>query len=75
MPENTDHNYQSIPTTPDGITKDLLSRFSSLGKVFRSVVIVSGMLFVLGIIGFFLRLINGHLTLNLMLFCNKLEKQ
>lgn len=59
MPENTEHNHQSIPTTPGGITKDLLSRFSSVGKGFRSVVIVSGMLFILGVIGFFLRLVNG----------------
>lgn len=45
--------------SPVAITRDILSRFQSVGLWFWVVVIVTGVLFALGIIGFFLRLQGG----------------
>ena len=46
-------------STPAGVTHDLLDRHRSTGAVFRSAVALLGILFVLGIVGFILRVQDG----------------
>ena len=45
--------------TPAGLTSDLLGKRRSVGRPFRVAVVVFGVLFVLGIVGFVLRLMDG----------------
>ena len=45
--------------TPAGLTSDLLGKRRSVGRPFRVAVVVFGVLFVLGIVGFVMRLLGG----------------
>ena len=52
-------NGHSVRSTPAEVTHDLLDRHRSSGGVFRLAVAVCGVLFILGIVGFILRVQDG----------------
>ncbi len=56
---NGSHNGHTALATPAGVTGDLLRRHEKTGEVFWRVVAVCGILFVLGIVGFVMRLMDG----------------
>ena len=45
--------------TPQGVTRDLLERHASSGSLLRGAIIVFGLLFALGIVGFVIKLAGG----------------
>ena len=47
------------PSTPAGVTQDLLARHESSGSLFRMAVGLFGALFILGVVGFVLRVMDG----------------
>ena len=53
------HNGHVPLTTSAGVVHDLLNRHRSTGGVFRLAVVISGVLFLLGIVGFVMRLQDG----------------
>jgi molybdopterin-containing oxidoreductase family membrane subunit len=59
MRNGSTHDGGAVADTPSGVTHDLLDRHRNTGSMFKSAVWVSGALFVLGIVGFVLRLRDG----------------
>ena len=59
MSEVSPHNNHVLPSTPTGITHDLVDKHRHTGNMFRVAVGVCAILFVLGIIGFVIRLTGG----------------
>ena len=59
MPDGSAHNGHAALSTPAGVTQDLLGRQRAVGTTFWRVVLVCGVLFALGVVGFVLRLQDG----------------
>ena len=55
---STDAPHPAL-STPAGVTHDLLNRHWATGNAFRAAVILFGLLFLLGVVGFVLRLQDG----------------
>ena len=59
MPDGQSHDGHAVLSTPAGVTHDLLGKHRATGKAFRNTVLVLVAAFVLGIVGFVLRLRDG----------------
>ncbi|MDP7578242.1 MAG: polysulfide reductase NrfD [SAR202 cluster bacterium] len=58
MHNGESQNGQANLATPAGINTDLLKRHGNTGKLFRSVLLVTGIMFLVGIVGIVLRLLE-----------------
>ena len=59
MPEGPSHNGHAALSTATEVTRDLVDRHRQTGTMFRAAVAVCAVLFVLGIVGFVVRLTDG----------------
>ena len=59
MRDGSTQNGHGVLSTPSGVAHDLLGKHRATGSLFRAVVIVLAVLFVLGIVGFILLLQDG----------------
>jgi molybdopterin-containing oxidoreductase family membrane subunit len=59
MRETMSHNGQGVLVTPVGLTHDLLNRHRATGRMYWRAVLLLGVLFILGVVGFVLRLQDG----------------
>ena len=57
--EGAAHNGHGVLTTREGVTRDLLEKHQQTGDMFWRAVVLFGVLFILGIIGFAMRLSDG----------------
>ena len=59
MHNGSAHDSRMELTTPTGVTHDLLDRHRATGNLYRGSVLLLGVLFALGVVGFILRLRGG----------------